>query len=254
MLTHVQARGRHQNNRKLVLPPFTLGLEYSGIVLSAPADCAFQPGDAVFGDYQGSYAETIRVSSQSQSLHRVPYGWKTADAAGLAATLPVSYGALVLAAQLKPGETVLVHAAAGGLGIMAVQIAVAMGCKVIGTAGSAEKCQYVRRFGGAECFDYTKDLWWDRVLESTGGNGVNVVFDPVGEVRSSIRCTAQRGRILIIGFAGTEGQIEQVPTNRLLLKQISLIGYVSCYLPFLSLQVGKLIVVAAIRRKLTPLP
>lgn len=204
-----------------------LGLEFSGIVVSAPEDSLFQPGDAVFGDHPGSYTEFISVSAQTQSLRRIPLGWKTADAAGLAATLPVSYGALVLAGQLKPGETVLVHAAAGGLGIMAVQIAVAMGCRVIGTAGSAEKCQYVRRFGAAECFDYTQDFWWDRVLKSTDGNGVNVVFDPVGEVKSSLRCTADRGRILVIGFAGTEGQIERVATNRLLLKQISLIGYVS---------------------------
>lgn len=221
-----QARGKHQNNRHLVRPPFTLGLEFSGIVISAPTDSPFQPGDAVFGDYSGSYCETISIPAQTTSLQRIPLGWKTADAAGLAATLPVSYGALVFAAQLQPGESVLVHAAAGGLGVMAIQIAVAMGCRVIGTAGSPEKCRFVTRLGAKECFDYTQDGWWDRVLDATDGKGVDVVFDPVGQVNTSLRCTAPKGRILVIGFAGTEGQIEKVATNRLLLKQITLIGYV----------------------------
>ena len=180
----------------------------------------------MFGDYGGSYTEYISLPANSPSIRRVPSGWKVADAAGLAATLPVSYGSL-LVTGLKSGETVLVHAAAGGLGIMAVQIAVAMGCKVIGTAGTSTKCDYVKSFGASTCIDYTQNQWWEKVLSENNGKGVDVVFDPVGLVDRSLKCIAHRGRVVVVGFAGTEGQIEKIAMNRLLLKQVSLIGYVS---------------------------
>ena len=110
---------------------------------------------------------------------------------------------------------------------MAVQIAVAMGCKVIGTAGSSTKCDYVKSFGASRCIDYTQDKWWEHVLSETDGKGVDVVFDPVGLVDRSLKCIAHRGRVVVVGFAGTEGQIEKIAMNRVLLKQVSLIGYVS---------------------------
>lgn len=110
---------------------------------------------------------------------------------------------------------------------MAVQVAVAFGCHVIGTAGSEAKCNYARRFGASECFDYTKGDWWRSVLDATRGKGVDVVFDPVGLVDLSLKCIAHRGRILIVGFAGREGQMEKIAMNRVLLKQANLIGYVS---------------------------
>lgn len=158
--------------------------------------------------------------------------WTFVDCAGLAATLPVSYDSLVRRAQLKPGETVLVHSAAGGLGIMAVQIAIAIGCTVIGTAGSADKCSYVQSFGPRLCLDYTQTGWHEQVLEATQGRGVDVVFDPVGLIGTSLKCTAHRGRLLVIGFAGREGEMEKVAMNHVLLKQVQLIGYVSSQ-PFL---------------------
>lgn len=197
-------------------------------MVSSPKGSPFQPGDAVFGDYGGSYTEMISLPANSPSIRRVPPGWKVADAAGLAATLPVSYGSL-LVTGLKSGETVLVHAAAGGLGIMAVQIAVAMGCRVIGTAGTATKCDYVKSFGATTCIDYTQDEWWEQVLSETNGKGADVVFDPVGLVDRSLKCIAHRGRVVVVGFAGTEGQIEKIAMNRLLLKQVSVIGYVSSF-------------------------
>ncbi|TQS32835.1 hypothetical protein Golomagni_06838 [Golovinomyces magnicellulatus] len=218
------AKGKHQNNTHLVRPPFTLGLEFSGIVLSSPATCQFQPGDAVFGGITGSYSEIISLPADSTSIRKVPSGWKVEDAAGLAATLPVSYGALA-ATNMKAGETVLIHSAAGGLGIMAVQIAVALGCRVIGTAGSAAKCDYVRKFGANECIDYTEDKWWEKILKLTDNKGVHVVFDPVGLVDRSLKCIAHRGRVVVVGFAGTEGRIEKIAMNRLLLKQVSVVGY-----------------------------
>ncbi|KAI8629815.1 zeta-crystallin [Xylariaceae sp. FL1651] len=219
------ARGKHQNNRRHVKPAFTLGLEFSGIVLSSPASSAFKPGDRVFGDYSGSYAEYITVSSKS-SLHRIPSGWTFKDAAGLAATLPVSYGALEQCDKFRKGENVLVHAAAGGLGLAAVQIAKAAGCRVIGTAGSEYKCRVAERYGADACINYqTEAEWWGKVLRLTEGKGADVVFDSVGLVDRSLKCLAHRGCILVVGFAGREGDMEGVKANRILLKQARIIGY-----------------------------
>ncbi|KAJ0306396.1 hypothetical protein COL5a_003613 [Colletotrichum fioriniae] len=218
------ARGKHQNNRSLVRPPFTLGLEFAGIILSSPPTSEFRPGDRVFGGSTGSYSEIISLDG-STPLHRIPPQWTFAQAAGLAATLPVSYAALIQAG-IKTGQTVLVHAAAGGLGLMALQVAAAVGCRVIGTAGSSEKCDVARRSGADICINYSEDAaWWDRVLELTDGKGVDVVFDPVGLVDQSLKCIAHRGKILIVGFAGIKGDMEKIAMNRVLLKQVSLIGY-----------------------------
>ncbi|KAI1259234.1 zeta-crystallin [Xylariaceae sp. FL1019] len=219
------ARGKHQNNQRHVKPPFTLGLEFSGVVISSPSSSLFKPGDRVFGDYGGSYAEYITITSSS-SLLRVPPRWSFAGAAGLAATLPVSYGALVQCGRLKQGETVLIHAAAGGLGLAAVQIAKALGCRVIGTASTREKCRIAERFGADVCIDYQSDShWWGKVMDITEEEGVDVVFDSVGLVDRSLKCLAHRGRILVVGFAGREGDMEGVKMNRVLLKQAQVIGY-----------------------------
>jgi NADPH:quinone reductase-like Zn-dependent oxidoreductase len=149
-LNHVDllyARGKHQNNHSgLVAPPFILGLEFAGIVASAPTHSRFRAGDRVWGSGVGAFAEQIGV--RESALQRVPEGWSLEDVAGLgAATAPVSYGALVHVAKVKEGETVLVHAAAGGLGVVACQVARAMGARVIATVGSVEKANVVRKLG-----------------------------------------------------------------------------------------------------------
>lgn len=197
--------------------------------MAAPAGCPFQKGDKVFGDHAGSYAEIISIpNDQISSLQPVPEGWPVEAAAGLAATLPVSYDGLVSAGRLRAGETVLVHAAAGGLGVMACQIAAAKGCRVIATAGSDLKCRYARGYGASEVINYsTEKEWWKRVKELTGGKGVDLVFDPVGLVEPSLKCTASKGRILVIGFAGLDGKFEKIAMNQVLLKQVEIIGYVS---------------------------
>ena len=114
---------------------------------------------------------------------------------------------------------------------MAVQVAVAMGCRVLGTAGSPDKCASAKAFGASQCFNYNQvsegSHWWQQVLEATDGRGVDVVFDPVGLVDLSLKCTAQRGRIIIVGFAGREGNMEKIAMNRVLLRQVTLVGYVS---------------------------
>ncbi|ERS97834.1 hypothetical protein HMPREF1624_06005 [Sporothrix schenckii ATCC 58251] len=234
------ARGKHQNNRRHVTPPFTLGLEFAGIVMYAPRTgpgAAFQLGDRVFGSSLGAYAEQIAVPASA--LSAIPHGWSYAAAAGMAATLPVSYGALVMRAQLHAGETVLVLGAAGGLGCMAVQIAAravpANGgygrCRVIAVASSPEKCTVAQRCGADVVID-TSDMasgkpWWARVLDATpDARGVDVVFDSVGLVSESLKCLAHRGRVLVVGFAARDDTtLEQVAMNRVLLKQATIVGY-----------------------------
>ncbi|KAH8682608.1 hypothetical protein BX600DRAFT_544949 [Xylariales sp. PMI_506] len=249
------AKGLHQNNRKLVKPPFTLGIEFSGIVLSAPAWSEYSRGDRVFGAHNGAYATHLVIPAPAlapvtrggggppgpahptSGLQRVPRSWTFAQAATIPATLPVSYGALTLPGasghRLQPHETVLVHSAAGGLGLAAVQVARALGCTtVLGTAGSSRKCAAAESFGAAKCIDYVREpRWWEEVLRLTGGRGVDVVFDSVGLVGDSLRCLAHRGRVLVVGFAGRGDKepgkepLESVPMNRVLLKQATLVGY-----------------------------
>ena len=138
-------------------------------------------------------------------------------------TCPTAYGALVTRAHTQPGEIVLVHAAGGGVGLAAVQIAKAIGATVIATAGTKRKLDIAKSFGADHCIDYTKSKWEEHVKTLTpGGKGVDVVFDPVGMVNSSLRCTAWNGRIVIIGFAA--GTIEKIAMNRVLLKNVSLVG------------------------------
>jgi len=183
----------------------------------------------------GSY--TSQISIASSQLHSIPPCLSFKEAACLPATLPVSYGALVTRGELKAGETVLIHGASGGLGLYAVQIAKAVGATVIATASSSTKLTIASKCGADHCINYSDDdddvesgngkRWEDEVLRITRGQGVDVVFDSVGLVRRSLRCLKSQGRILVVGFAGREGNLEKVEMNRVLLKQARLIGYVS---------------------------
>jgi NADPH2:quinone reductase len=124
------------------------------------------------------------------------------------------------------GEIVLVHAAAGGLGVVAVQIARAMGARVIGTVGSTEKVGVVRKLGVDIVIRYDEPAWEKKVLKATGGEGVDVVFDTVGLVEKSLRCLRYGGRIVVAGFAGLDGNMEKVAMNRILLRGAVVLGYV----------------------------
>lgn len=242
------AHGNHQNNKSgLFTPPFTLGLEFSGIIveIDSTSQCPFKPGDKVWGGSIGCHAEEIILPATS--VHHLPSSsWSLHDIAAIGAgTLPVSYGALTMIADVKPGELVLVHAAAGGLGVYAVQIARALGAKVIGTVGSREKQSVVEdllrdaRTGeigpGEGVVNYSEEGWEQRVVglaKQVGKDGVDVVYDTVGLVQKSIRCTTFNGRIVVVGFAGRTGTgaekvqpLEKLDVNRVLLKQIKLLGY-----------------------------
>jgi len=145
------------------------------------------------------------------------------QAAGLFTTWPTSYEALTGRGNLKPGDWVLVHAGAGGVGLCAIQIAKALGGKVIATAGSSTKLDVCRQYGGADyVINYRQPGWQKEVLKITSGKGVDIIYDPVGLIKDSLKCIAWKGRALVIGFAG--GQIEKLPLNLVLLKNISIVG------------------------------
>lgn len=126
-------------------------------------------------------------------------------------------------AGVKAGDWVLVHAAAGGVGLAAVQIAKAFGATVIATAGTQHKLEVARSYGADFAVDYTDPKWPEAVKKLTPrGRGVDIVFDPVGMIDKSTKCTAWNGRLLVIGFAA--GAIEKVAMNKILLKNISVVG------------------------------
>ncbi|EAQ93555.1 hypothetical protein CHGG_01790 [Chaetomium globosum CBS 148.51] len=217
----LQIQGKYQHQ-----PPFpwVSGAEFAGIVLATPANSKnpkFPVGSRVFGATQGAYA--TKCVAKEVSMLAVPEGWSYKEAAGLFVTAPTSYGALVVRAGVKAGDYVLVHAAAGGVGLAAVQIAKAFGATVIATAGTERKLQVAKAFGADHVVDYRDPKWPELVKKLTPkGRGVDIVYDPVGMVDKSTKCTSWNGRILIVGFAA--GTIEKVAMNKVLLKNISLVG------------------------------
>ena len=139
-----------------------------------------------------------------------------------------SWHALIDRAQLKPGETVLVLGAAGGVGTAAIQIAKAAGARVIAAASSDEKCALCERIGADATINYSQDTvpnaFRERVKALTDGRGPDVIYDPVGGefAEPAFRSIAWRGRYLVVGFAS--GPIPNLPLNLPLLKGASLVG------------------------------
>ncbi|KJA19906.1 hypothetical protein HYPSUDRAFT_841928 [Hypholoma sublateritium FD-334 SS-4] len=217
----LQAQGKYQTKPPL---PFILGTEFAGKISQnspIPAGSHLKRGQRVFGAQLGSFSDKIAV--HCDRVIPLPDNITFDQGAGLFITWPTSYEALVGRAELKKGEWILVTAAAGGVGIAAVQIAKALGAKVIAAAGSAEKIDIAKRYGGADYgVNYSNPGWQKEVLEITGGKGVDVIYDPVGLINDALKCIAWKGRALVIGFAA--GTIEKVPMNIILLKNISLVG------------------------------
>lgn len=217
----LQIAGKYQHQPPL---PWISGSEFSGVILSVPSSVPspkYKIGDRVFGASQGAYA--TKVCAREEALKPMPKGWSFFEAAGLFVTAPTSYGALVTRAGVKKGDWVLVHAAAGGVGLAAVQIAKAFGATVIATAGTAHKLEVAKSFGADYTIDYTDVTWPDQVKKLTpNGRGVDIVYDPVGLIDKSTKCIRWNGRLLVIGFAA--GQIEKLALNKVLLKNISIVG------------------------------
>ncbi|MEK9754585.1 MAG: NADPH:quinone oxidoreductase family protein [Rhodospirillaceae bacterium] len=205
--------------------PFSPGLEVAGEVIEcAPGVSAFKPGDRVMAMvHYGGYA--TEVVAPAKDVVRIPDSMDFTIAAGFPIVYGTSHIGLVHKLNLQPGETLLVHGAAGGVGLTAVEIGKLLGATVIATAGGADKLAVAEQYGADHLIDYQSEDIRERVKQMTDGRGADAVYDPVGgsAFDASLRATAQLGRILIVGFAS--GKVPQAPANILLVKNITLIGY-----------------------------
>jgi NADPH2:quinone reductase len=215
------AQGRYQMKPPF---PFVPGAEVAGVVREVGEGVTrVRPGDRVYGTVGlGGFAEVALLSERN--AYRMPEGMSFEEGAAIPTIYPTAYAALAYRTELRKGESLLVHAAAGGVGTAAVQLGKAFGARVLATAGGAEKLDVARRAGADVVIDYREEDFVARVKEETGGRGADVIYDPVGGdvFDRSLKCIAWNGRLLVIGFAS--GRIPEVKLNRVLLKNIALIG------------------------------
>lgn len=205
--------------------PFSPGLECAGVVAAVGEGVTrLQPGDRVMAILNyGGFAE-FAVAREADT-YPVPGAVDIFHAASLPVVYGTSHHALTAKARLRAGEVLLVHGAAGGVGLTAVQIGKRLGATVIATAGTPAKLQIAQDNGADHVLDYRREDIREKVKALTGGRGADVVYDPVGGdvFRASLRCTAPDGRILVIGFAS--GDVPQIPANIMMVKNITCIGY-----------------------------
>ncbi len=204
--------------------PFAPGAECAGEVIEVGEGVSdFQPGDRVIAPTgHGAFAE--EAVAPARKAVRIPDAMDYSVASTLLLTYGTSAHALIQRGNLRKGETLLVHGAAGGVGSAAVEIGKALGANVIGTAGSEEKLAFAANLGADHGINYSSGPFKDKVKEITDGKGADVIYDPVGgEVfDQSLRCIAWEGRLLVIGF--TSGTIPTAPANLALLKGCSIVG------------------------------
>jgi NADPH:quinone reductase len=210
-------RGQYQEKPPL---PFTPGLEVCGTVLDGP-----RAGERVLaspGLPRGGMAEQVVVPEVAALP--VPDDMPPAKAASMLITYQTGYVGLHRRAQLQAGETLLVHAGAGGVGTAAIQLGLAAGARVIATAGGPDKVQVCRDLGADVVVDYSAEDFVAVVKDVTAGRGADVVYDSVGGdvFDRSRKCIAFEGRIVVVGFAG--GRIPEVPANHVLIKNYSVVG------------------------------
>lgn len=215
-------RGEYQEKPDL---PFTPGAEVSGTISEVGDGVDLEVGQRVLATPplpRGGFAE--QVAAPAAVVYPIPDTMPAPDAAAMHIVYQTAYFALHRRAALKEGETVLVHAGAGGVGSAAIQLARAAGARVLATAGGEEKVGICRDLGAEVAIDYKEENFIEVVKEVTDGRGADVVFDPVGGdvFDGSRRCVAFEGRIVVIGFAG--GRIPEAPANHLLVKNYSVLG------------------------------
>lgn len=204
--------------------PFSPGGEVAGVVKAVGTEVTgLQVGDRVLAPLGwGGFAE--EALAEIWRVLAIPPDMDFATASAFALTYGTSHHALKDRAQLLPGETLLVLGAAGGVGLAAIEIGKAMGARVIAAASSAEKLEVCRTHGADELIDYVRDDLRMRLKEITDGQGVDVVYDPVGGnfSEAALRSTAWKGRFLVVGFAA--GPIPSIPLNLPLLKGCAIVG------------------------------
>lgn len=204
--------------------PFSPGSEAAGVVLSVGANVSHvKPGDRVATFCgTGGYAEQVRV--KSEQVFHLPESLGFKEAAAALIVYGTSYHGLKDRADLQPGETLLVLGAAGGVGLTAVELGKLLGARVIAAASTDAKLDLARDYGADETINYSTEDLRTRLKELTNGQGVDVVYDPVGgdKTETAIRSLAWGGRHLVIGFAA--GDIPKIPANLLLLKSADIRG------------------------------
>ncbi|CAN5247726.1 NADPH:quinone oxidoreductase family protein [soil metagenome] len=213
------ARGEYQLK---LPPPFIPGMEVAGVVRSAPVSLGFSVGQRVSAfTMMGGYAEQVAVAPAG--VVPTADGLDDAQAAALLGNYYTMYFGLARRGALQPGETVLVLGSAGGVGTAAVQIAKALGARVIAMVHRPQAMDFVSTLGADVVLPLT-DGWAAAVREATDGRGVDLVVDPVGGAAfdDAIRVIATEGRLLVIGFAA--GGIPTVKVNRLLLRNVGVLG------------------------------
>ena len=214
-------QGKYQEKPAL---PFSPGLEVAGEVVELGDGVeGLAPGDRVIclcGN--GGMAE--EVCGPASSTVRIPDEMDFETAAGFSVTYGTSHVALDFKARLQPGETLLVHGAAGGVGLTAVELGKLMGATVIATASTDEKLALAKRYGADHLINYSQGEFREQVKALTNGAGADVIYDPVGgdTFDQSVRCINWDGRILVIGFAS--GVIPKLSTNIALVKSFSVMG------------------------------
>jgi NADPH2:quinone reductase len=216
-------RGEYQVKPPL---PFTPGAEVAGVVEELGEGVeGVRVGDRVlaipnFGG--GGFAESTTASAAG--VFPIPDSMPFAAGAALHVVYQTGHLALHRRAHLQAGETLLVHAGAGGVGSAAIQLGLAAGARVVATAGGPEKVKVLQKLGADLALDYREHDFVDAVKEFTDGRGADVVYDPVGgdTYDRSTKCIAFEGRILIIGFTG--GRFAEARTNHVLIKNYAVVG------------------------------
>ena len=204
--------------------PFTPGTDAAGEVVEAGPDCPYPPGQRIMGTApNGAYGQYVAMPAETSTLipDRMPYP----DAAAFLNAYQTAYVGVVYQGRLQPGDVLLVHGAAGGVGLAAVQVGRALGATVIATASSPDKLAACRAQGAHHAIDYTREDFVQAVLDYTDGDGADIVYDPVGGdvFDKSRRCIAFDGRLVVVGFAS--GRIPEIAANRMLLRTFSVTGF-----------------------------
>jgi len=215
----LMVQGKYQHRPEL---PFVVGGEFAGDVIALGDGVTnLKIGDRVVGGgFSGAFAQENQVAATA--LRKIPDGADYATAASFTTAYLTAYVALARRGELQTGETLLVHGAAGGVGLAAVDLGRVFGARVIATASSAEKRSFLKSYGADHVLPSSG--FREQVKELTEGRGADVIYDPVGGdvFDESVRCIAFGGRLLIIGF--TSGRIPTIAVNMPLIKGFSVVG------------------------------
>ena len=214
-----------QNKYQMKPPlPFVPGSEYAGVIQALGAGVTHLKVGQSVACLSGTGGFATHTLAPAERCMPLPPGFSFVDAAAFIMTYATSHHALVDRAQLKASEVVLVLGAAGGVGTAAIQIAKAMGARVIAAASSDEKCALCKSIGADSTINYTKENLREAIKALTSGNGPDVIYDPVGGdlAEPAFRSIGWRGRYLVVGFAA--GPIPALPFNLALLKGASIVG------------------------------